>query len=76
MARPHLDSADFPTLLSGAGQDSDGTVYFDNRAGRMNEFSGTQKMTMETTVGNMSFKQQVETTATMKLGRPTSAGNP
>ena len=26
MARPHLDSADFPTLLSGAGQDSDGTV--------------------------------------------------
>src|SRR5207245_4591625 len=26
MARPQLDSADFPTLLSGSGQDSVGTV--------------------------------------------------
>jgi hypothetical protein len=26
MARPHLDSADFPTLYSGAGQVSNGTV--------------------------------------------------
>jgi hypothetical protein len=26
MSRPHLDSADFPTLLSGLGQDSFGTV--------------------------------------------------
>lgn len=43
-------------------QDCSGTMYFDNRAGRLVETQITQKMTMEVDMGGQQMDQAIETT--------------
>ena len=47
--------------------DVKGAIYFDNKAGRIVEFSQTQKMVMEISAGGQTFESSQDQTVSMKL---------
>jgi hypothetical protein len=53
--------------LSVKSQDGGGTIYFNNREGRIAESTMKQKMEMEITAGGMAITQSIDQTMTMKL---------
>ncbi len=48
-------------------QKGDGTILFDERAGRIAEMHMVQSMTMATSVGGQDINQKIKQTVTMKL---------
>ena len=56
-----------PLKLTMKSQDCKGTAYFDNRAGRLREVVNDQTMDMESTVGDMTFKQHMVQKVVMRL---------
>jgi hypothetical protein len=60
-------AADAKISLKVKSADVKGTIYFDNKAGKLVEISQTQKMVMETSVMGQTFESNQEQTTTLKL---------
>ena len=60
-------AADAAVALKIKSSDVKGTMYFDNKAGRLIETSQTQKMVLETSVGGQTFDSTQDQTTTLKL---------
>ncbi len=65
--------ADAQAKITIKNQSSEGTLYFDNTAGRLAGSSVTSKMSLEIVAGGMSIEQDITTLVTMKQTSPEAA---